>query len=140
MVASPPRRKNRDLIRTFDLVNASYFGGMVCGGIGWRKLPIKSAHCSLALCHMQERFIKVSHVMSDARIPDWYFNFVIFHEMLHLHVGQPVNPDGTLADPHSGRFQSIELQHPDYGRSVVFEETKLPKVINAWVRFLSRKK
>lgn len=138
--AAPPKTRDRDLLKAFDAVNAQYFGGLVCGGIGWRNLPMHHDNNALALCIIEERFIKMGTVMSDARIPDWYFNFVVFHEMLHLHVGRPLNPDGTDADPHSWQFQSLEKRHPDYMRAQQFEETKLPKILASWIRWARESK
>lgn len=135
VLTPPPKCKQRDLLRVFDTTNAKFFGGLVCGGIGWRKLPTNAPNFALALCVIEERFIKIGTILSDARIPDWYFNFVVFHEMLHLHVGRPVNLDGSHADPHSGMFDSLEKRHPDYQRSLVFEDKKLPAIMASWIKW-----
>ena len=129
-----PTCRDTNLLLRFDKLNLEFFGGLVCGGIGWRRFPISSDKIvTQACCVFEERLIKVNYLMDDTRIPLWYLDFVIYHEMLHLQHGpQQFSPDG-YGHPHSLRFQCMEASHPDYHRAVEFEEKHLPRVINSWV-------
>jgi len=130
-----PACKHTSLLKRFDKINLEFFGGMVCGGIGWRHLPLKSKYTAQACCVFEERLIKVNSFMDDIRIPLWYLDFVIYHEMLHLQHGpQQFSPDGKPY-PHSLRFQCMEIAHPDYQKALEFEKVKLPNIISSWIRW-----
>jgi len=125
-----PKLRDLDLLKRFDRVNLSRFGGLVCGGIGWRTFPMGS-NVSLALCAFRERFVAVNKILDDKRVPLWYVDFVLYHEMLHLQLGSgQSDPDG-YAYPHDLRFQCLERRHPDYDRALEFENTKLYGIISA---------
>ena len=72
----PKLRPNTNLLKRFDKVNLTHFGGTVCGGVGWRTFPLGSSE-SLALCTFDERFIRVSSALQDTRVPLWYLDFVL---------------------------------------------------------------
>jgi len=128
-----PTKMHRDLLKIFDALNVEFFSGTVTGGIGWRNLPlIDEATCSLALCLFQERFIKVSNVLDDSRVPIWYLKFVVYHEMLHLHLGPQQFSSDEYAFPHNDRFKSLEMRHPEYQKASEFEDTKLPHILRSW--------
>jgi len=134
-----PVRRETSLLRRFDKINLDHFGGHLCGGIGWRKFPLgQGKNITLANCTFEERFIKVNVIMDDTRIPLWYLDFVLYHEMLHLHMGpQQYSADG-YGYPHSLRFRCLEASHPDHSRALKFEENTLSRVILSVVQWRSR--
>lgn len=130
-----PTFRGANLLKRFDKVNSERFGGLVCGGIGWRRFRMGKSGASLACCLFDERLIRVSTVMDDKRIPLWYLDFVLYHEMLHLHLGpRQFSPDG-YSYPHDLRFQCLEKRHPDYGRAMKFEDHKLDRVLDSHRRW-----
>jgi len=127
-----PVRGHRNLLAIFDSLNVEYFKGMVCGGIGWRPIKFGEDSWTLGICDFNERLIKINTVLDDLRVPVWFLQVVVYHEMLHLHLGpQQYNPDGT-ADPHGARFRSLEVRHANHDRAIKFEETKLESIVNSW--------
>jgi hypothetical protein len=126
-----PNVKSSNLLKIFDRLNHQHFGGLICGGIGWRWIPM-GAEVIQALCMFDERFIRVSTVMDDTRIPLWYLEFVVYHEMLHLHHGPQQYSESGYDYPHDERFLCMEMKHPNYQRALDFEANKLPKVISSW--------
>lgn len=134
-----PQRKNTNLLKAFDRVNRDFFSGHVCGGIGWKNFPLVTSTIQ-AQCVLDERFIKVNPILDDIRVPVWYLDFVIYHEMLHLHHGpQQYSPTG-YSYPHSVRFQCMEVKHPDYARAVDFESSKFNNIVQSWKKFKEWKK
>lgn len=131
-----PKRRNTNLLKRFDRVNRDFFGGHVCGGIGWRQFPLgRGESITQAQCIFDERLIKVNSVMDDARIPLWYLDFVVYHEMLHLQHGpQQYSADG-YGYPHDLRFQCLEVRHPDFDRASKFEAKSLDRIVQSWRRF-----
>jgi hypothetical protein len=132
-----PKCRNTNLLKRFDKINLEYFGGHACGGIAWRNFPLgkdasTAGHILQAVCIFDERIIKVNSVMDDVRIPLWYLDFVIYHEMLHLQHGPQQYSENGYAYPHSIRFQCMEQKHPNYKRAVEFEEKKLSRIVRSW--------
>tara|TARA_R100001244_G_scaffold53662_2_gene46583 strand:- start:4373 stop:4807 length:435 start_codon:yes stop_codon:yes gene_type:complete len=129
----PPKVKERNLLRLFDSINKTHFGGMVCGGIGWRHMSISGkSGVTLAVCELTERFIRVNTVLQDVAIPVWFLRFVIYHEMLHLLLGPQQFTREGKSDPHSDRFTCLEMKHADYQRAIDYEEEALFKVVDRW--------
>lgn len=129
-----PKRCKRDLLKIFDVLNAKYFGGLVCGGIGWRKLSL-GENASMGLCYFRERVIHINEVLDDPRVPLWYLRAVVFHEMLHLYLGpQQFDVDGYQY-PHNERFKSLEARYPDSSKARAYEYKSLPAVMASWQRW-----
>jgi hypothetical protein len=136
----PPVEKNTNLLKHFDYINREFFGGHVCGGIGWRRLPFPKSddQCTtLGYCNFTERFISVNEVLDDARVPVWYLRFIIYHEMLHLNLGPT---PGGCKNMHNDLFLSYEQKHPDYKRAIDFDEKRMPHIIASWRRWREWKK
>ena len=122
------------LLAHFDKINLIHFGGHLCGGIGWRNFPLgKGKNLTLANCTFSERFNKVNKVLDDSRIPLWYLDFVLYHEMLHLHMGPQQFSEDGYGYPHSIRFQCLEKSHEDYDRALKFEDKTLERIIKSLV-------
>ena len=135
-----PKCLDRNLLKVFDELNLKCFNGMVYGGIGWRKLPVRSAATyTLAECQLLERFIGVNTLLTDRRIPMWFVRFIVYHEMLHLLLGE--KPDG-YGGCHNARYMLAESRYSEYKKSVDFEADTLPHIIETWValrRYSSKK-
>lgn len=128
-----PKLRHINLLKIFDEINLQFFNGMICGGIGWKALWIgNDGDATLAVCYTEERYILINTALRDKRVPLWFVKMVIYHEMLHIHLGpQQFERDG-FAYPHSDRFQILEKQHPEYVRAIQFEQTKLPYILDQW--------
>lgn len=129
-----PKVQNLNLLKIFDELNLKHFGGMVCGGIGWKNIHIadETKGVTLAECLFEERFIRVNTLLQDKRFPRWYVKYVIFHEMLHLYLGpQQFSSDG-FSFPHNERFQVLEAKYPDYERALAYEAKRLNKIASQW--------
>ncbi len=141
-----PKTRKTNLLKRFDKINLEYFGGLVCGGIGWRTFPLSKKEIDAsyqplqAVCVFDERLIKVSSIMDDSRVPLWYLDFVVYHEMLHLQHGPQQFSEDGYGHPHSIRFMCMEQKHPDYRRAIEFEQKRLWKIFRSWQRWAEWKK
>lgn len=134
-----PKQRHSNLLKRFDKINLDHFGGKVCGGIGWYTFHLGKAESvetanliTQAFCVWDERLIKVNKVLDDTRVPLWYLDFVVFHEMLHLQRGPQQYSETGYAYPHDLRFQCIEVSHPFYQRALEFETKKLGRIVQSW--------
>jgi len=135
-----PKERNTNLLRRFDKINLEYFGGRSCGGIGWRTFPLGKSDDTAGIitqaeCIFTERFIKVNSVLDDVRVPVWYLDFVIYHEMLHLQHGPQQYSEDGYSHPHDLRFQCLEISHPNYKRALEFEQKRLARIVLSWRRW-----
>ena len=132
-VVRKPKTKDSDLLVIFDNLNREYFGGLVYGGIGWRFFRIgKEGDITLATRELTERFIRVNTILEDRRIPAWFLKFVVYHEMIHLHLGPQQFDRAGYSYPHNSRFKLMEQRHADYERAVNFEIEKIPRIVSSW--------
>ncbi len=113
---------DRDLIKVFDKLNIKYFDKKLCAGIGWRKIKPGKNSTNVGLCNINERFIEISVILKDSRIPYWYVHYIVFHEMLHLVHGLG----------HSLKFVAHEKTYPDYLKSDKFHNERLHDIIDEW--------
>lgn len=130
-----PKLRGTSLLKRFDKVNLEYFGGLVCGGIGWRNFPLSAKTLSQAKCYFEERFIKVNQVLDDTRVPLWYLDFVLYHEMLHLQHGPQQFSEDGYAYPHDLRFQCLEVRHPHYHKAIEFEKSAIFNIVEDWMKW-----
>lgn len=140
-----PKERHTNLLKRFDKVNLEHFGGRACGGIGWRSFYLgkeedTAGAITQAECCFDERFIKVNSVLDDVRVPLWYLDFVIYHELLHLQHGPQQYSETGYAYPHDLRFQCMEVSHPNYKRALDFEAKHLARIVKSWRQWREWKK
>ena len=128
-----PLISKKALLPIFDRLNDQYFGGLVVAGIGWRNLPIDQGNIVSGECVFDERLIRINHLLKDREVPDYFLDYVVYHEMVHLvyHPGA-AELDGHEDPHHNPRFQSIEKRHPFFKQSAEFEASGLLKIADKW--------
>lgn len=99
-------------------VNDRYFSGMLrpCIKYGPRiRARGKPAGIICARYEILTKTITVHRVLQDRRVPRWYLDYVVFHELLHMVYG----------GPHDEAFQAAEAKHPDAVRAKRWEQKRL---------------
>ena len=113
---SPPQTRHVDLLHIFDELNNSYFkDNKCCAGIGWRNIRIGKKELTMGICETTERKIRINTVLSDVRVPLWFIEFIVYHEMLHVVVGLE----------HDEPFLEREREFPHYEEALDFIEDKI---------------
>jgi SprT-like family len=134
-----PKTLERALLPIFDHLNDTYFGGLLVAGIGWRNLSLKQEEVIYGECHFEERFIKINTILKDAEVPDYFLEYVVYHEMCHLMYHPSVaTTEGHDNPEHNARFKSIEKRYPMYKQSIDFDETKMPDVVQRWREYRNK--
>lgn len=99
-----------NLEEIFEELNARYFGGMmVRPGLGWSHVRSRTR---LGHFDPSHQMIMISRIFDDARAPRVALEYVMFHEMLHLHY--PVDHSGARRCVHTPEFKAHEKQFPGF--------------------------
>lgn len=110
----PPQGAVYDLAEVFEALNQAHFGGMmVRPSLGWSHVRSRTR---LGHFDPSHGMIIISRIFDDPKAPKLTLDYVMFHEMLHLHY--PVLHTGTRRCVHSKDFKAHEKQFPE------FEEAK----------------
>lgn len=109
-----PQGSVHHLEEVFEELNGRYFGGMMARpALGWSR-----ARSRTRLGHFDpsHHMIVISRIFDDARVPRLALEYVMYHEMLHLHY--PVEHRGARRCVHTAEFKAHEKLFPQ------FEEAK----------------
>lgn len=110
-----------DLQSLFVRLNRLYFDSQLQVEVVWsRRSPIK-AQRSVILGHYCQRKKKItmSRRLDNPRVPLYFVEYVLFHEMLHA-----VFPS-EKHKMHTEKFRRYERMHPDYERAVAWEKNSI---------------
>jgi predicted metal-dependent hydrolase len=130
---SRPKTIKRALLPIFDNLNETYFGGLVVAGIGYRNLSIVKGEEIYGWCDITERFIKINSILQDEEVPEFFLEYIVFHEMCHLvYTPTMAEADGHNDTEHNARFRSMERRYPMYKQSAELEQTKMPAILQKW--------
>lgn len=124
----PPRLpKHRSMGQSYDLdslydrLNRIYFDGQLEISIRWSHRSPSKAKSSVELGHYNadKKEIVISRRLDSPRVPIYFIEHVIFHEMLH-HVFPRDNHR-----MHTEKFRRFERLHPDYEKARAWEKDNL---------------
>jgi len=102
-----------NLEEVFEDLNARYFGGMMARpGLGWSHVRSRTR---LGHFDPSHQMIMISRIFDDPRAPKLALEYVMFHEMLHLHY--PVDHSGTRRCVHTPEFKAHEKQFPQFAEA-----------------------
>jgi hypothetical protein len=120
----PPRGRHHDLERLFRRLNTEFLDGAVeVARLGWSHRP---AWRKMAWYVTDENCIVVSRLLDDPRIPEYFLEFVLYHEMLHVMF--PARRRGRRLMFHHGDFRAMERAFPRFEEAKRFEES-LPRLL-----------
>ena len=122
-----------DIQRLYDEVNQEEFNNEVDVPITWGKLPSKRRRRSIRLGSYTEvdDLIRIHPYLDQKTVPEFFVKYIVFHEMLHAHLGVEILPSGRR-DVHSKEFKRIEKAYGDYDRSVAWQDN--PKNLGQLLR------
>jgi hypothetical protein len=99
-----------DLEDIFEHLNREHFGGMMARpGLGWSHVRSRTR---LGHFDPSHNMIMISRIFDDPRTPRLALDYVMFHEMLHLHY--PVDHSGARRCVHTPAFKAHEKQFPAF--------------------------
>ncbi len=121
LTAPPPgalRGRHYDLEQVFDAVNAGYFGG----ALARPRLTWSRTITGRLLGYYQRSGdrLMISQALDDPRVPRLVIDFVMYHELLHKHLGVQVVNGRHYA--HTEAFRQAERQFAGYAEAHKFLE------------------
>ncbi len=120
LVTEPPpaslRGSHYDLERVFARVNRAYFGG----ALSRPRLAWSSTIARRLLGHYQHASdrLTISRVLDDPRVPPEAIDLVMYHELLHKHLGVQMVNGRHYA--HTEAFHAAERQFQAYAQARAF--------------------
>lgn len=71
--------------------------------------------------------IRIHPALDDPRVPDWFVGFVLFHELLHHHLG--IDESGPRRKVHPKAFRDLERTHPRFDDAKALELELVPMLL-----------
>lgn len=107
-VHSGPKGMFHDLEQIFEELNGAHFGGMMARpALGW---SLVRSRTRLGHFDPSHNTIIISRIFDDFRMPRLALEYVMYHEMLHLHY--PVDHSGARRCVHTPEFKAHEKLFP----------------------------
>jgi predicted metal-dependent hydrolase len=114
-----------DLAEVFRRVNKMYFQDRLqARSIGWTKGPARSR---LAYCRPETGEIRVSRLLDRPDVPEWFIEYLVYHEALHLMIPPLRGPRRTTW--HHKQFREMEQAFPHYDAAQRFKD-RLPRLLS----------
>jgi predicted SprT family Zn-dependent metalloprotease len=116
---------HHDLRRYYDEVNAAEFGDAVTAKITWgRDGRSRRRRSSIRFGSYlaEENLIRIHPALDQDFVPQYFVRYVVFHEMLHAHLGIDEAPNGRRRI-HTPAFKRRERQYVDFERAMAWEGT-----------------
>lgn len=129
----PPRKtrmrekgRHHDLGMIFHSLNAGYFGGALGCSITWSTHHARryARNRTLGSYSPHSDTIRISPSLDSRAVPRYYLEFIVYHEMLHAHLGVD-NKDGRRR-LHAGEFKKRERLFRHYERALAWEKKQWP--------------
>jgi hypothetical protein len=100
--------RHHDLARSFARVNRDWFDGALAIPIlAWSRAPTFQRLGSYD--RVRDR-LTVSRSLDAAQVPDWVVDYIMFHELLHKHLG--FEDRGLTRGVHTAAFREAEAVFP----------------------------
>ncbi len=107
---SGPAGTVHHLEEIFEELNGKYFGGMMARpGLGWSHVRSRTR---LGHFDPSHHMIVISRIFDDTSVPRLALEYVMYHEMLHLHY--PVDHSGARRCVHTPEFKEHEKLFPQF--------------------------
>ncbi len=137
--------KYYNLKEVLNRINRTYFRGKLRVDIGWmpprgllaaatspsaghqrRRRKKSLSYIQFATYDEKRRLIRVNPRLDSRRVPRYFMDYVIYHEMLHSVIPSKITPAGRM-NYHTPEFREREKLFKDYDRARKWEETCFDK-------------
>lgn len=112
-----------NLLELYDSVNARHFENTINTPITWGKTPGRRRRTSIRMGSFtpEDNLIRIHPYLDQPFVPRYFVRYVVFHEMLHAHLGVEISPTGRQRI-HTPKFNRMEQAYPDYERAIAWHD------------------
>jgi hypothetical protein len=116
------RGKQYNLLEMYDEINNEYFNGGVSASITWgSKGPRRAArNRTLGSYAAHGNVIRINPILDNKRVPRYFVEFIVYHEMLHADIG--IEKNGSRRSVHSQDFKRRERVFKHYDKAISWEK------------------
>jgi len=118
-----------------DRLNERFFDGKLKFEISWSRRPVRRPrrlrNITLGTCHSHQRLIRIHPILDDERVPLYYLQYIIYHEMAHLVAPSRVSQSGRLLHHHAD-FYEVERGFSRYRSAIEWQERCLTGLMKSW--------
>jgi hypothetical protein len=120
------RGRVHDLADIYSMLNARWFDNTVTARIGWGRRGRNGRRRSIKMgvYFHDHKIIRIHPALDDERVPRYFVEMVVFHEMLHQVFPPEPGEDGRRT-VHGPQFRAAERRYPDYERARAWETAHL---------------
>jgi len=121
-----------DLENIFDRLNAQFFHKKLAVPLTWGRGSGRARRGGLTFGSYDPvlRLIRIHPVLDRAEVPLLFLESVVYHEMLHHHLGGIPDSAGRTVY-HSRQFREEEARYPHHQEALVWEKENLPLLLRA---------
>jgi hypothetical protein len=120
-----------DLRAIFDRLNARHFRGRLRGyKVVWgrRRKQLPKEYFVFGTIQEEDRIIRINPWLDQRFVPQWFLEYVLYHEMLHSVVPDEYTASGRRC-VHTEEFYRREREFPGYRRARRWEEENLARFL-----------
>lgn len=112
-----------DLRELFDELNCDYFGNSLNLHLTWfgHQRPRGRFRITFGEYVTNLKLVKIHQRLDDPFFPRFFVSFIVYHEMLHAHLGIKVNEKGRC-QMHGKDFKALEKKFLYYQEAIDWEE------------------
>ncbi len=118
-----PEGRVYNLKKIMEKLNREYFNGALDLTITWgrrqRRYAVRKR--TLGSYNYETRTIRINPILDSPRVPRYYLEYVIYHEMLHAYLGIRRTKDGRRL-VHTPEFKELERRFKHYDRAIRWEK------------------
>jgi hypothetical protein len=124
--------KHYDLRQVYERLNARFFAGGLHVPLTWGRGGGRARRGGLTFGSYDPvlALIRIHPVLDRREVPSYFLESVVYHEMLHHHLGGI--PDGAGRTVyHSRVFREAEARYPWHRQALAWEKENLPSLLRA---------
>jgi hypothetical protein len=121
-----------DLAQVFDRLNQRFFSGRLKVPITWGRGSGRARRGGLTFGSYDPvlALIRIHPVLDRREVPLYFLESVVYHEMLHHHLGGVSDRAGRTVY-HSRAFRQAEARYPWHREALHWEKENLPMLLRA---------
>jgi hypothetical protein len=119
-----------DLAAIFARLNGAHFAGKIAASITWTRAAKGQRRTSIHMGTYEAELglIRIHPALDQAWVPEYFVEFVVFHEMLHQVHGVAGHGEGRRA-VHPPAFRADEKRFPRYAEARRWEKDNLRRLL-----------